>query len=466
MKKIFLAFFLFVTVHVYGQNINIHIYSTYDIDTFYLKAFEGKYDIVAGNQVLFSLQPLEEAQFIIKRDKVRITGKRHNVTTDKHIIVRSSQNACYFQLRFPREKIPTRTYDTDLYVSSKKSKFELINDVNFEKYIAGVVEAEGGPRAPLEYYKAQAILCRTYSAKYYKKHLEKDGYNLCDGVHCQAYKGRCKYNLDILDAALQTAGLVIVDSSRNLISATFYANSGGQTANSEDVWLNALPYLRSKVDTFSLGMRGSKWTKEIPLSKWEKYLKSKGFSFEPYEPYLSYRLDSTIIDSFRVDTFRVVAKSVYDTVSCIDYETMEVLTKFEPKETLDTIYGVRDTAFFEPIVKVDTVYNKRSAKHYPIDYTFKQPQRKVYYSFRGNDSSLKLTHIRSNWGLRSTFFDTYVKGDKLVFEGRGYGHGVGLSQEGAMKMADYKYSYDQIIKFYFKGVQIMSVRALNFFQVE
>ena len=101
MKRIFLAFFLFVAAQVYGQNINIHIYSTYDIDTFYLKAFEGKYDIVAGNQVLFSLQPLEEAQFIIRRDKVRITGRKHNITTDKHIIVRSSQNACYFQLRFP-----------------------------------------------------------------------------------------------------------------------------------------------------------------------------------------------------------------------------------------------------------------------------------------------------------------------------------------------------------------------------
>jgi stage II sporulation protein D len=97
-----------------------------------------------------------------------------------------------------------------LHIKLKNEQLLFVNDVNFEKYIAGVVEAEGGPNAPLEYFKTQAILCRTYAMKYYNKHLN-EGFNLCDEVHCQAYKGRVSKNEDILKAAIETSGLVIVD---------------------------------------------------------------------------------------------------------------------------------------------------------------------------------------------------------------------------------------------------------------
>ncbi len=46
----------------------------------------------------------------------------------------------------------------------------------------GVLEAEAGPTAPDDFYKAQAIICRTYAIRNFEKHIS-EGYNLCDAVH-------------------------------------------------------------------------------------------------------------------------------------------------------------------------------------------------------------------------------------------------------------------------------------------
>jgi stage II sporulation protein D len=51
-------------------------------------------------------------------------------------------------------------------------------------------------------------------------------------------------------------------------------------------------------------------------------------------------------------------------------------------------------------------------------------------------------------------------------KGRGYGHGVGLSQEGAMNMSRQGYSYADIIKFYYTNVIIMNIRNISFFKEE
>lgn len=68
--------------------------------------------------------------------------------------------------------------------------------------------------------------------------------------------------------------------------------------------------------------------------------------------------------------------------------------------------------------------------------------------------SLPLQKIRQDFDLRSTFFSVAVTGDSVFFKGRGYGHGVGLCQEGAMVMAARGFTYRQIIGFYYAGVSI------------
>ncbi|MFW5850877.1 MAG: SpoIID/LytB domain-containing protein [Bacteroidota bacterium] len=445
-----------VVQFVFAQNINIQIYHGKRFDNFSITTHNGKYDVIADDELLFRIDEGETVEFSVRRNRIKVRYNDKTQTTSSTITFRGVQQSCYVSVQQAQNIFQQREYDNDLYISVRNDSFFIINDVNFEKYIAGVVEAEGGSKAHIEYYKAQAILCRTYAAKHYTKHLE-EGFNLCDGQHCQAYKGRCKYNLSILDAALQTAGLVVVDSSRNLISATFYANSGGQTANSEDVWITALPYLRAVQDTFSIHGRGFAWEKTIPLADWRSYLVSKGFSLEAYEEYIPYVIDTVSITQ-ESEFEENESKSLFGFFSK-DTSSQNV-------SSTDSLHNRFSDSSHKKAFRVDTMYQKKSQKNYPVDFMFNQPERKKYFSFRGCDSLLLLRTIRSDWRLRSTFFSVRADNDTVYLSGFGYGHGVGLSQEGAMRMAEHNYTYDQIIKFYFTGVQIMNIRAVHFYQVE
>ena len=67
---------------------------------------------------------------------------------------------------------------------------------------------------------------------------------------------------------------------------------------------------------------------------------------------------------------------------------------------------------------------------------------------------------------RSTYFNIRVEGELVVFEGSGFGHGVGLSQEGAMRMANLGYSYTEILHYYYTDVHLVDLAVIEFFREE
>jgi stage II sporulation protein D len=84
-------------------------------------------------------------------------------------------------------------------------------------------------------------------------------------------------------------------------------------------------------------------------------------------------------------------------------------------------------------------------------------QRTRLMDFKIGNFSVPFTQIRNDLKLRSTFFSISTDGDSVIFSGRGYGHGVGLCQEGAMMMAVKGFDYKQIINFYYTGVIIADI---------
>ena len=72
----------------------------------------------------------------------------------------------------------------------------------------------------------------------------------------------------------------------------------------------------------------------------------------------------------------------------------------------------------------------------------------------GNDFRLFANRQADGRGLRSTLFEAERSGDRYVFEGSGYGHGVGMSQYGARAMAQAGKSYREILSFYYPGVSL------------
>ena len=74
-----------------------------------------------------------------------------------------------------------------------------------------------------------------------------------------------------------------------------------------------------------------------------------------------------------------------------------------------------------------------------------------------NNKTFKGTYFRSLLTLRSTDFDISVKNNNVIITTRGYGHGVGMSQYGANAMAKKGYKYDEILKYYYKDVEIENI---------
>jgi len=289
-----------------------------------------------------------------------------------------------FRLRTVATKPVEHTYPGSLEMTVVAGVLQLVNTVPLEYYIAGVVQAEAGNYHHQEYYKLQSVACRTYALSNQRKHLP-EGFELCDGVHCQVYHGQVR-NDSIRMAVEATHGLVLVDAEIRLIHATFHSNCGGETVNAEDVWSKSEPYLRSTADTFCLASAQATWEKSMPRSEWLGYLKRKHRTGE------------------------------------LSGERLEAVLNYEPL--------CRDL-------------------------------------YLGNIPPLiPLKQVREDLKLRSTYFSVHTEGDLVRLSGRGFGHGVGLCQEGSMQMARAGRTYTDILHHYFTDVHLVDVSTLDFFREE
>ena len=88
-----------------------------------------------------------------------------------------------------------------------------------------------------------------------------------------------------------------------------------------------------------------------------------------------------------------------------------------------------------------------------IDYTESGRVRTVKF---GN-TEIAGTKVRSIIGLKSTNFSIKIDGDNIIFSVTGYGHGVGMSQTGADCMAKQGKKYEEILKHFYTGVEIVTI---------
>jgi len=120
-----------------------------------------------------------------------------------------------------------------------------INVLTIEEYLYSVVPAEMFPNFHLEALKAHAVAARTFA---YNQIMagghHAQGFDLCDGVHCQVYNGAGNEHENTTRAVSETSGLMLFYGGETIL-ATYHSSSGGATDNSEDVWFEARPYLRS-----------------------------------------------------------------------------------------------------------------------------------------------------------------------------------------------------------------------------
>ena len=137
----------------------------------------------------------------------------------------------------------SKWYRGFLRVQNKGGKLTVINDVDIEDYIRGVVPAEMPPSWEIEAHKAQAVAARSYAIANLGKRANL-GFDLKDTPEDQAYGGASAETPMTNKAVDETNGIVLTHDMK-VITAYYSASAGGQSVTASDVWGGNLPYLRS-----------------------------------------------------------------------------------------------------------------------------------------------------------------------------------------------------------------------------
>ncbi|ACZ01108.1 SpoIID/LytB domain-containing protein [Streptobacillus moniliformis] len=277
-------------------------------------------------------------------------------------------------------KIDKYSFYGDIYIKAVDSKLILINKLNMEKYLLGVIPYEMPASFPLEALKAQTVIARSYA---YKNILRnRKDFDIYDSVSSQVYKGILNKNIENVKKAIEeTNGEVIVHDNK-IIDAVFHSYSGGYTASGKEVWGNDVPYLQAVEDNYSKDVNSSVLTWEYMINN-DIIMDKIGFRI--------FDFDISYTDSNRVSKL--------------------------------------------------VLYNEDKSKE--ISYT-------------GNNFRKEFSLSK----IKSTSFTLDITDNGINIIGSGYGHGVGFSQWSSRSMAiDYKMSYIDIIKFFYKGVEVIKKGA-------
>jgi stage II sporulation protein D len=260
-----------------------------------------------------------------------------------------------------------------------KGGLDVINILNVETYLYGVVPKEMSPQWFPEALKAQAIAARTYALYQVDKSRDRE-FDVLSTTASQVYGGAAVEMEKTSSAVDETRGMVIRHNGQ-LALTYFHSNSGGMTEDSERVWTAEIPYLKAVRDDFSVKAPAYSWKLSVSLADIRKALNGKGVNIGPIEKIVA----TDISPSGRVMKLRISHGGG------------------------DTILG-------------------------------------------GNDFRLKVDPAL----IKSTLFTINQNAQDVRFEGRGYGHGVGMSQWGAYIMAREGRSYREILQYYYQGVDVVA----------
>lgn len=381
--SIFSIYFLFISASFSAKEMRIGILRNVKMKQVSFKVDSGSFSINSSDTLSFIKGQSIKVYHLNNQVRVKYPDQSSAVFDTLYISPKTED--AIFSITGLIPGFSERKYYAKLKVFVQNGSLTLINEINLEKYIIGVLESEVGINRTKDFYKVQAVISRTYALKNQYKFLH-EGFHLTDLVNCQVYKGRMYKDKTIENAVKETKDLVLVDENMEYITAAYFSNSGGQTNNVEDVWLKALPYLRSIHDPYSIDCHNYIWTKTVNKAKWLSYLKTN-YKFPIDKP-----------------------------------EAVNAACNF-----------------------------KQEIRHkYLIDWVYQIP----------------LKEIRKDWKLKSTYFSISEKDNVLTFSGKGFGHGVGLSQEGAMKMIDLGYDFLDVLRFYYTDVHLINLSMRDFYLID
>jgi stage II sporulation protein D len=296
-------------------------------------------------------------------------------------------------------KIDGSAYRGSVVIAPAGPVFSIINYVAVDDYLRGVVPLEVGRGSDevIEAVKAQAIAARTYTFRKMQENAG-DAFDLMATVSDQVYGG-VAVESELCNRAIHATEAEVMVCRDSLIYAYYHSTCGGRTANIEDVW-NKTPaaYLKSVDDGNGPYCRQSgsfAWEEQWPAPQFSFIVNKYSREAFPQNPCRGEVRDISIRSKFRCGRIR------------------ELFIRTSEGEFL---YG----------------------------------GDKVRFALRRNTSGFPI--LKSSW-----ITDVSVRGGTVVIRGRGYGHGVGLCQMGALGRAKNGMNYKDILRAYYSGIEIKKI---------
>lgn len=375
------------------------------------------------------------------------------------------------------------------------SDMTVINHLSMQEYLYGVVPREIGGNSPLEAVKAQAIVARTYAAKNYGRR-DGWGFDLYPTVDDQAYGGYEWENKNSNKAVDETDGQIIVYDGE-LIGGYYFSTSGGYTENSENVWGGKLDYLKAVPDFYEPEIAGNTtWEVEYTASEVKNKLSKYGVNvgeiidLEPVE----------YTDAGRVLELKVIGtdgekvltksntrtylglKSQWYTVNDIAPQAAKYVEEDLPIKGEDLIEEEIKEDNIEADFEEDDEENVSKDPDYATDeenfIVKEEPKvmrtllKKIVASILGKedlnneeiiDEEKEDTEETANEEdddteeveTKDINYKALKNNATFTFRGRGWGHAVGMSQNGAKGMAEEGFTCEEIITWYYSGVEVI-----------
>ncbi|MCL2499683.1 MAG: SpoIID/LytB domain-containing protein [Defluviitaleaceae bacterium] len=313
-----------------------------------------------------------------------------------------------------------------------------INIICPEEYLFGVIPAEMSPSWHPQALMAQAIASRTFL---YRRAMEgrhaAQAFHICDTTHCQSYRGAGHEHANTNAAVNATRGLMIFHDNEPIL-ASYFTSSGGATENSENVWVEALPYLRS-VNEIS-EHNPLQWSRTFTWSELTNLLNAASVNIGT----------ATGISATGVGASgRVTELTVFGTNGQHRLTGDRIRTFFSPS-TGGALHS-SNFRILEAMPQLPTVwvYDGRQTLSAPLS---------AFHGLdnRGNPTSMHTAYVFDGTTTRriTSTAQTASGGAGVTFAGSGSGHGVGMSQHGAEGMARLGFTYREILQHFYTGVEI------------
>ena len=340
-----------------------------------------------------------------------------------------------------------RGFRGQLQVRPSGAALQAINHIGVESYLPSVVGSEMPASWPQEALRAQAVAARTYALRQRKPGAPFD---LQATVASQVYKGVAA-ETDTTRRAVSSTRSQVLMHGNGLINAVFHSSSGGATENSGEIWTRQLPYLVSVPD----------YDEFSPVREWEKTITPWGLRRAFPEIGGATRIEVLSTTSAgRVRRARIHGPSGRTLV----LKGSELRKRLELRSALARFYFEAQSG--EPPVRLTMGLTQTAPRPKPIPVI---PAKGSRAAPSGAPSSLAAALNGITRTSRSTVMSRLVESalpsrpvarrrrmapGSLLVLGRGYGHGVGMSQWGAYGLARRGEGYEQILRHFYRGAEV------------